>query len=346
MYPAFAFGDAGTPLMWASALHLFIGNAIIGIGEGLVLSFVFKFRKTLGIPVMIVANYFSMIAGVFLLDLLSRQVHLTLYQGKSALWLAAVLSFVATIFLEWPFIMFLFKKQAGWLKKSLQGSFLVQSISYLVIIPWYLISSTASLYSGSELVHDFSFSRNQSALIYYIAPDHNIYKMHLRGNVPELVMKTGPLFLNASLSLTASPDSRSCDLYLDRWDAPSGELDKLLVHQRVAPNDNGLCTKDEDADAPGDIYDLRPRDQRAWRVWHGYWAADGLLMENEKTNERIRLAVETPFLAWGIRDLSVLPDDEVVFQLSDDQICLFARNGRKLGLITKGRSPIVVRAAG
>lgn len=342
--PAFAFGDAGTPLMWAVPLHLAVGNAIIGIGEGLVLSFVFKFKKRLSVPVMIIANYFSMITGAVLLDYLSGHVSITLYQGKAALWVAAALSFVATIFLEWPFIMFLFKKQASWLKRSLLGSLLVQSLSYLIIIPWYLVSSTASLYSGSELVHDFAFSRNRSALIYYIAPDDNVYKMHLSGNAPELVLKTEPPFQKANLSLAESPGSRSCDLYLVRWDTQADDPEKVLVRQRVAPNNNGFCSKDEDADVPADVHDLRPRDQREWSVWHGFWAADGLLMQNEKTDERIRLAVETPFLMWNIQDLSVLPGDEVVFQLGEDQICLFARNGRKLGLITRGRSPIVVKA--
>ncbi len=341
--PAAAFGDAGTPLMWAGALHLTVGNAVIGIGEGLVLSFLFKCRKRLSIPVMIAANYFSMIVGVSLLDLLSSHVSITIYQGKSFIWLAAVLSFVATIFLEWPFIMSLLRREADRLTKSFRGSCLVQSLSYLVIIPWYLIPSTASLYSGSELVHDFSFSRNQSAFIYYIAPDHNVYRTQLGRNVPELVFKTDPRSREANLSLAPSPDGRSCDLYLVPWKAASGGPDKFLVRQQVAANSNSLCTKNEDADVDGGGYDLRPRGQRAWRVSSGFWAADGLRLENEKTGERIRLALETPFIMWGVLDLSVLPDDEVVFQLGD-QICLFARKGRKLGLIARGRSPIAVTA--
>jgi hypothetical protein len=65
-------------------------------------------------------------------------------------------------------------------------------------------------------------------------------------------------------------------------------------------------------------------------------------MQHEKTGERIRLALETPFIIRVISDLSILPDDEVVFQLGDDQICLFARKSKKLGLLTRGRSPIAV----
>ena len=42
--PAVAYADAGTPLMWASALHLPFGNAVIGVGEGLILAFLFRFK--------------------------------------------------------------------------------------------------------------------------------------------------------------------------------------------------------------------------------------------------------------------------------------------------------------
>ena len=36
--PSMASANAGTPLMWASMLHLVFGNAIIGLIEGLILA--------------------------------------------------------------------------------------------------------------------------------------------------------------------------------------------------------------------------------------------------------------------------------------------------------------------
>jgi len=38
LLPTVAYADAGTPLMWAGLFHLFIGNAIIGVVEGLILA--------------------------------------------------------------------------------------------------------------------------------------------------------------------------------------------------------------------------------------------------------------------------------------------------------------------
>ena len=42
LFPAVAYADAGTPLLWAGAFHLLIGNAIIGIAEGMLLLLLFR----------------------------------------------------------------------------------------------------------------------------------------------------------------------------------------------------------------------------------------------------------------------------------------------------------------
>jgi hypothetical protein len=43
-----AFADAGTPLMWAGMLHLVVGNAFIGVIEGLLIASIFNVRKKSG----------------------------------------------------------------------------------------------------------------------------------------------------------------------------------------------------------------------------------------------------------------------------------------------------------
>jgi hypothetical protein len=62
--------DAGTPLMWTSMLHLLVGNALIGVGEGLLLVRLFKTSANWTIPVMMAANYFSAWTGGLGLSLL------------------------------------------------------------------------------------------------------------------------------------------------------------------------------------------------------------------------------------------------------------------------------------
>ena len=58
-FPEMAFADPGTPLMWASMSHPVIGNAIIGVAEGLVLARLFSLKNTRTLALLVAANYFS-----------------------------------------------------------------------------------------------------------------------------------------------------------------------------------------------------------------------------------------------------------------------------------------------
>ena len=70
-WPAVAWANGGTSLMWFSMLHLLIGNFFVGIGEAVVLRILFKAPWARAIGFMVVANYFSMIAGTVFIDRVS-----------------------------------------------------------------------------------------------------------------------------------------------------------------------------------------------------------------------------------------------------------------------------------
>ena len=102
-FPAIAYADAGTPLMWAGGLHLLFGNAIIGVAEGLILVLLFKLPARRCIAVMILANYFSAwVGGVFLISKISGARSLDLYNAWRWLWCMVVVTYVITLFLEGP----------------------------------------------------------------------------------------------------------------------------------------------------------------------------------------------------------------------------------------------------
>ncbi|MCA9441874.1 MAG: hypothetical protein KC964_13780, partial [Candidatus Omnitrophica bacterium] len=63
VYAIPAHANMGTPLMWGTLLHLYIGNAFIGILEGLILAKLGGFGKTKSILTMIAANYVSALWG-------------------------------------------------------------------------------------------------------------------------------------------------------------------------------------------------------------------------------------------------------------------------------------------
>ena len=92
-FPAVAFADAGTPLMWAGAFHLIIGNAIIGIAEGLILAILFRQKKARCVLIMIAANYFSAWAGGFLLSWIADSRQVDLYNAWQWLWIMVVVTY-------------------------------------------------------------------------------------------------------------------------------------------------------------------------------------------------------------------------------------------------------------
>jgi hypothetical protein len=62
---------------------------------------------------------------------------------------------------------------------------------------------------------------------------------------------------------------------------------------------------------------------------------------NAKSDRKLGVAFETPFLRWSVRHPTQLPSGHVVFQLDGEQICILDPNERKIALLAKGRSPVV-----
>ena len=145
-FPVTARADAGTPLMWATALHLVIGNFFIGFFEGWLLSWIFKLRVWVCILAMIPANYFSAwVGGYFLNAAVTRSLPFTLYNAWPWIWTMVAFTYLMTLILEWPFIHFCFRKEPGRWRKSLRGNLLVNSLSYALLFGWYWMASGTSL---------------------------------------------------------------------------------------------------------------------------------------------------------------------------------------------------------
>ena len=95
--PLSALADAGTPLMWAGMLHLVFGNALIGIGEGMLLAFLFHLKRWKCILAMIAANYFSAWVGdVFVLGYALKSPEPDLYQAWRWVWIMIAVTFIVS----------------------------------------------------------------------------------------------------------------------------------------------------------------------------------------------------------------------------------------------------------
>ncbi len=82
LVPSVALANVGTPLMWATILHMAIGNAAIGVLEGVLLRWLFKVSASRAIAVMILANYVSAWIGwSLLMPLVTVRIEFDLYNA-------------------------------------------------------------------------------------------------------------------------------------------------------------------------------------------------------------------------------------------------------------------------
>jgi len=80
-----------------------------------------------------------------------------------------------------------------------------------------------------------------------------------------------------------------------------------------------------------------------WEFRSGFWAGEGMRGRRSAPEEgELRLALETPFCAWAVRNATHLPGDYVLFQLGWDQICVLDAPRRRVALLERGRGPVVV----
>lgn len=102
-FPESAHADAGTPLIWAGMLHLTIGNALIGVVEGLLIAWLFKLPKKRCLLLLIPANYFSTwVGGFFGQSWLVVQLPITLNNGWTWFWILVGITYCMTLVLSGP----------------------------------------------------------------------------------------------------------------------------------------------------------------------------------------------------------------------------------------------------
>lgn len=333
--------DAGTPLMWASILYLVFGNLIIGICEGILIGWVFRRNQLFCALVMIPANYFSAWVGAFGLDWLTTiQISPSLYVALPLIILMIFVSYLLSIVLEWPFIMVLFRGQQEWLWRSFKASVLAQTASYAVITPFFFLASPISILTATNIDSHLTQWVDPVARLYFIdTADQEPYSCKLDGTDLQRLSEEKFPGMADRLFVKETPDHQ-WDLYGLRCKDQDQKGARILIRSAFAKRAATFPDQDPDQSGIGEATDFRPEDQQAMRVFSGCWSADGLELNNQKTNERSHFALETPFLNWPVRFATVLPHDQVIFQLGD-QIAILEIKTSKLGMIVRGKGPIV-----
>jgi len=343
-----ASANAGTPLVQFGLFHLVIGNTLIGLLEGYLIYRFFKAENGKCVIIMILANYFSCIVG-YILTLIAGQglldsiySEISIYNVGTHIISSIILLIILTIILEWPFCFYILRRKEKPVITSLRASIFVQLISYLFLFLIYFHMSDISLITTIKRESPKLFAQNKSYSVYFISKDrHNISRIDING-LNRKRIATYPNKYFSMLYVKRSKDNRYWDLrgyYVDK----SSFVDQLII--------KNVSAKGNYIDPDG-----RLKDSKNWfvifgnaiclytcdiTVKTGFWWHEGLNTSSSNGDEGIHIALETPFVRWFSRDATLLPDELIVYEIND-QILLFDNKNRKLGLLVRGLSPVVV----
>jgi hypothetical protein len=336
LLPATAFANAGTPLMWIGITHLFIGNAFIGLAEGLFIGWIFRVSKAVAVISMIAANYTSMLVAHRALHWLSGPPTIDTVSSwfHSMLWVA----FVLTVAIELPFVYFALRKVRRAILLSVLAAFLVNAGSYAVLVTWYGTQTKFSLVSDLRVVSAAELPLPPGLALYTISLDGKAVERTMAGKTEHIAEIPKPEDRDTIVARPSGPGA--FDLCLSR-ETPMGPDFRVLraSFSRRAPVEERSYSR---------IFSEEPIlsfvSSSDWEFVTAFWANVGIKGENKKTGERFHYALETPFVAWTIREATHLPGDLVVFLLGRDQICLLDPKEKKLSIIARGCSPVVAEA--
>jgi len=351
--PSVAQADAGTPLMWAGTLHLVFGNLIIGLFEGLLLAKVFGLPKGKCIRLLILANYLSAwLGGLIIAKAIAHVLPIGLETAWFFLWVMVAVTYLLTFVLEFPFVARAFRGDPQWRRKSISGSFLIQTASYAILFGWYWLASGTSLYTQTKVVDISSISLPEKVLVYFIsAEDGDVYAGSLRRREWRKVFDLNSTHRNDRLFVRPSHQDA------DSWDLVA----RLESDDRRKPHFVTVCDQVASVAAPswrsmntdppqyegtwfnfGRVPKLGTAESSSWKFRCGFWAIEGFHGIDTSSGKEVSFSLETPFLAWTVRNATHLPGDTVLLQLGDNQICVYNPEKKEIALLTNGRGPVAV----
>jgi hypothetical protein len=351
LLPSVAKADVGTPLLLATGFYLFLGNALIGVVEGLLLAWIFRRPAAMCVMVMILANYCSAWGGgFFFLTAAQPPDNLDLYSVRD--WLGKLyglvaLSYAATLLIEWPFVAFCFRKTEHWFRKSLYASLIVQTASYVVIILAAWFFSQTELLTDVTIVPPSQANVPRGLRLYFVSPSsRDVCRLdfdtkeettlcRLPGDSwPDLYVAQSKADANRVdlLAMSGGDDSTP---FLLREFARDGPPPRAKRPMRGQPQEGARSNKEPDEFVPPDI----KTDWEFYRSrYHSPWGA--LEGNNVKDGRQIWLILEIPPLTWSAHLIATLPDGHVLFQLGENQICVLDPEKRTVALLAKGRGAV------
>jgi hypothetical protein len=346
--PLFAFANAGTSLMWGTMLHLVFGNVFIGLIEGLLLSVFFHIKKWKAVLILILANYASAWAGMFLVHGITSKWDITIENLAFYFYLTVALSFLLTLVIEFPFF-YLGLDKTNRLTRSLKACIAINIASYLVLFLYYgfCVGQGASIMTDLKVVKQSQIAAPKGEALFYITPDNKNVIQKTLGKDDEKIISKIDISSAAVWRLKAQQDKGAYDLYLsapNEYRVVNSETEatselipllKAIGRSALVENKQGYIEDPRLASAANN-------DWICDRSNHWNWAAQGINGHDKNSKLIFHYAIEVPFIAWSVSNTVQFGNGLIVFQLGKDQICLLDPINKKIALVARGRSPFVV----
>ncbi len=345
LIPSAAHANADVAFTWDAGVHLLIGTLLAGMIAAWAIGKIFRVGVGAAMGTTILANYASVLINLVMTPIfldavppLGRLASMPLYNSNKALWALALELFFISILLQLPFFLWLFRHQYQGLERlrySFKASFVGQIACYAFFLPWIAMLGCGNTYDNFAIDRNLSFARSSTARVYYISPDDgDVYIVRADGAQRCKAFDTNIARGDGRLFIRPSADRKSWDLWVKQY--RGRQYQRILTSGLIEPSD--LPIK---AALPRYCYyavELRPEGQRNWELI--YKKLGGVTAVNSKLTIRFKVSLENVVLQWEARYATILPGDQVVYQLGD-QIIILDLNKRKIGLLAVGRSPVV-----
>jgi len=281
---------------------------------------------------MVIANYASMIVGIFI-AIASGPLQPEVARDPFRLALPTIglfmaVAFVATIFVEWPFVAHTVSESVN--AKTLAMSAGIQTASYLVLVLLTVTVGSISAVTALRPVEIEEISTVDGWLYYGSFDGKTVFRARLDGTVTERVLHLEEARDDLS-RVTVEPDlsGKGAELWWkSKRDSKSERLQKVGLSNQVADGerrDDGTLNLGNLTFGP---YSTRSFVQHP-TVYAGFWAREGLRIDGQV------FALETPICALAWRSAVVLPDGKVVAQFGK-AIFLIDPQTRQVAKLTEG----------
>lgn len=325
--------------MWATFLHLTVGNLLVGIFEAVLVRKLFHLRGGGVFGWIVAANYASCIVGYILLWIASEEVvrlvggPLPVYHVGRIQLVFVLLSFVLTIVVEWPLFWLALRRKANTSKLPLRATVVANAASYALLIVWNWLASTPPARWGVRLIPPNDFPRNRDVSILYIGDDNrHVYRMRLDGSAPSLWATLAEPMPDGVLGISSKrADGRWRVEVQPDYNRPAQFVGSIAA-ARAAVHDPGNSSW-----MGFEATRLVSQAESPWIVRFGGW----WLEADHGSDASLFLAsIEAPWLGWRMCNPILLPHDQLL-EMGPQIMCVDLMH-RTAAAIAPGHGPAAV----